>query len=135
MPGKKVGDPFVDPVKYAWFNNPMFRRAVSMAIDRDAIIQSVFFGDGVKNWSLTTPRNKVWYIPDLVHYDYNPAEAKRLLASLGLEGPQRRRRARGRARAIRSRFTLKTNADNKMRVGDGELRQGRSGEGRHQGRC
>ena len=34
--GKRVGEPFVDPVKYAWFNNRDFRRAVSMAIDRDA---------------------------------------------------------------------------------------------------
>ena len=45
-PGKKIGDPFVDPVKYSWFSNPMFRRAVSMAIDRDAMIPSVFFRRG-----------------------------------------------------------------------------------------
>ena len=34
--GRKVGDTFVDPVKYAWFSNLTFRRAVSMAVDRDA---------------------------------------------------------------------------------------------------
>ncbi len=42
--GKRVGDSVVDPVKYAWFSNPVFRRAVSMAVDRDALIRSVFFG-------------------------------------------------------------------------------------------
>ena len=45
-PGKKLGEPFVDPVEVRWFSNPVFRRAVSMAIDRDAMIPSIFFGDG-----------------------------------------------------------------------------------------
>ena len=35
--GKTLGDTQVDAVKYAWFSNPVFRRAVSMAVDRDAI--------------------------------------------------------------------------------------------------
>jgi peptide/nickel transport system substrate-binding protein len=39
--GKRIGDPFVDPVKYGWFNDPDFRRAVSMANERDALINSV----------------------------------------------------------------------------------------------
>src|SRR5262249_663959 len=81
-PGKKLGDPEVDPVKYSWFNNAAFRRAGSMAIDRDAMIPSVFFGDGVKAWSTATPGNRAWYTPDAVKYDYNVAEARKLLASL-----------------------------------------------------
>jgi peptide/nickel transport system substrate-binding protein len=71
--GKKVGDTFVDPVKYTWFNNAVFRRAVSMAIDRDAIIRSIYYGEGEKNWGDATRNNKEWYIADLPHYDYNPA--------------------------------------------------------------
>ena len=104
LPGEKpplarrVGEPFVDPVKYAWFSNPDFRRAVSMAIDRDAMIQSIFFGYGEKNWSQSTSGNKEWHSPDLVHYDYNPDEAKKLLAGLGLKDAQRRRRSRRHAR-------------------------------------
>ena len=113
--GKKVGDPVADPVKYSWFSNPVFRRAVSMAIDRDALIRSVFFGEGTKTWSLNGPSNKEWHAPDVPHDDYNVAESKRLLASLGfkdgngdgvLEDP------RGNPVA----FQLKTNADNTMRV-------------------
>ncbi len=113
--GRKVGEPFVDPVKYAWFSNATFRRAVSMAIDRDAIIRSIFFGEGEKNWAQATRNNKEWHIPDLVHYDYNPAEAKRLLASIGFkdgDGDGVIEDSRGHPIS----FTLKTNADNTMRV-------------------
>ncbi len=85
-PGKRVGDSVVDPVKYAWFSNPVFRRAVSMAIDRDAMIRSVFFGEGyeelVHRWPAAT-RSGTPRISS--HYDYNVAESKRLLASLGFK--------------------------------------------------
>ena len=114
--GRKVGETFVDPLKYAWFNNVLFRRAVSMAIDRDAIIRSIYFGEGENNWSDATRNNKEWHIPDLVHYDYNPAESKRLLAGLGFKdgnGDGVLEDARGNPIS----FTLKTNADNTMRVG------------------
>lgn len=116
VPGKKVGEPFTSPEKYAWFNNVTFRRAVSLAVDRDAMIPSVFFGYAKKNFSLDTPANKEWYIPDLPKYDYNPAEAKRLLASLGWKdsnGDGVLEDTRGNPIT----FTMKTNADNIIRVG------------------
>jgi peptide/nickel transport system substrate-binding protein len=115
VPGRKVGEPFVDAVKYEWFGNATFRRAVSMAIDRDAIIRSIFFGEGEKNWQQSTRNNKEWHVPDLVHYDYNPAEAKRLFASIGFKdgnGDGVLEDSRGNPIS----FTLKTNADNTMRV-------------------
>lgn len=114
--GRRVGDPVVDRIKYAWFNNPVFRRAVSMSVDRDAMIRSIYFGDAVKNWSTMTPGNRVWHYADTVNYDYNPDEAKRLLASLNftdrngdgvIEDPQ----------GNPISFTLKTNSDNRLRVG------------------
>ncbi len=114
-PGKRVGDSVVDPVKYAWFSNPVFRRAISMAIDREAIIRSVFYGEGSKSWSISGPSNKEWYTPDLVHYDYNVAESKRLLASIGFKdgnGDGVLEDAKGHPIS----FQLKTNSDNTMRV-------------------
>jgi peptide/nickel transport system substrate-binding protein len=114
-PGKRVGDSVVDPVKYAWFSNPVFRHAVSMAIDRDALIRSVFFGEGTKSWSISGPSNKEWYSPDIPRHDYNIAESKRLLASIGLKdgnGDGVIEDARGNPVS----FQLKTNADNTMRV-------------------
>jgi peptide/nickel transport system substrate-binding protein len=114
-PGKKQGDPFVDPVKYAWFSNPIFRRAVSLAIDRDAMIPSVFFGEAIKSWAIATPGNKVWHSPDLVKYDYNPAEAKRLLAGLGWRDSN----GDGTIEDDRGNpvtFSLKTNSSNTTRI-------------------
>jgi peptide/nickel transport system substrate-binding protein len=114
-PGKKVGDSVVDPVKYAWFSNPAFRRAVSMAVDRDALIRSVFYGEGTKSWSISGPSNKVWFTPGLPHDDYNVAESKRLLASIGFNdgnGDGVIEDTRGNPVS----FQLKTNADNTMRV-------------------
>ena len=55
-PGRRSATPLVDPVKYSWFNNVTFRRAVSMAVDREAMIPSIFFGEAVKNWSTLTRR-------------------------------------------------------------------------------
>ena len=83
-----------------------------MAIDREAIIRSIFFGEGEKNWSQTTRSNKEWHIPDLVHYDYNPAEAKTPARE---RSGSRTRNGDGvleDARGNPVSFTLKTNADN-----------------------
>jgi peptide/nickel transport system substrate-binding protein len=113
--GKKLGAPYVDPIKYAWFNQINFRRAVSMAIDREAIIKSVFFGDAVKAWSTATPGNKIWYQPDLIRYDYDPEQAKKLLADLGWkdkDGDGFLEDTHGNPVS----FTLKTNGDNTIRV-------------------
>jgi peptide/nickel transport system substrate-binding protein len=118
--GMRVGDSRVDPVKYAWFSNPIFRRAISHAIDRDAIIRSVYYGQGEKNWSTMARTNKLWYLPDLVHYDYDVAESKRLLASLGFKDSNKDgvlEDAGGHPIA----FSLKTNADNTMRVATGNF--------------
>ena len=114
-PGKRIGEPFVDPVKYEWFHNVNFRRAVSMAIDRDALIQGVFYGYGEKNWSQSTTSNKQWYSPDVVKHDYNPAEARKLLAGMGLKdtnGDGFLEDAGGRDVS----FMLKTNSSNALRV-------------------
>ncbi len=114
--GRKVGDPYVDPIKYSWFSNAVFRRAVSMAVDRDAMIPSIFFGDAVKNWSTSTPGSKVWFTPDIVKYDFNLDEAKKLLAGIGWKdtnGDGVIEDEKGRPVS----FTLRTNSDNKMRVG------------------
>ena len=114
-PGKKLGQTQVDPIKYAWFNNPVFRRAVSMAVDREAMIPSIFFGDAVKNWSTSTPGDKIWHSSDIVKYDYDLEKAKGLIASLkwaDKNGDGFVEDTAGNTVA----FTLKTNSDNKLRV-------------------
>ena len=106
---KPVGAPYADPVKYAWFSSRDFRRAVSMAIDRDAIIRSIFFGDGVKSWSLMTPGYRAFFTPRTAAPDYDPPAAKRLLARIGFrdrDGDGLIEDAKGNP----VRFTLETNA-------------------------
>ena len=111
-----VGAPVIDAVKYAWFSNATFRRAVSMAVDRDAMIPSIFFGDAVKNWSTSSPGSKLWYTPEVVKYDFNLDESKRLLASLGWKDTNGDGVLEDTAGQTVS-FTMKTNSDNKTRVG------------------
>ncbi len=114
-PGKKIGDPQVDKTKYEWFSSVVFRRAVSMALDRQAMIPSVFFGEGHKNWAIATPANKIFHSPDLVRDDYNVEESKQLLASLGFKdgnGDGVLEDTRGNPIT----FTLKTNSDNTLRI-------------------
>ncbi|MEO5618480.1 MAG: ABC transporter substrate-binding protein, partial [Candidatus Eisenbacteria bacterium] len=113
-PGKRVGEPEVGPVKYAWFKDPLFRRAVSMAIDREPMIRGPYFGQAVKNWSTITPGNKWWHSAEFKGDDYDPAEARRLLASIGMED----RNGDGTVEDRKGhpvRFVIKTNGDNETR--------------------
>src|SRR5262249_13153837 len=59
--GRKPGDPRVEPWKFALFSNRDFRRAVSMAVDRDAIIRGPYYGYAVRGWSIMTQGNERWY--------------------------------------------------------------------------
>ena len=113
--GKRLGEPFVDPIKYEWFNNRDFRRAISMAIDRDAIIKGAFYGYGERNWSQMTSSNKEWYSADVIKHDYNPADAKKLLAGIGFKDTNGDGFLED-ARGNQVSFILKTNSSNALRV-------------------
>ena len=112
---RTIGEPYVGAVKYAWFSNRDFRRAVSMALDRDAMIRSVFFGAGTRSWSLMTPGNKLFYNRAAPAFDYDPDAARRLLAAQGFSD----RDGDGVLEDVRGnpvRFTLKTAGNNNARV-------------------
>jgi peptide/nickel transport system substrate-binding protein len=112
--GKKVGDPKVEAWKFAWFSNRDFRRAVSMAVDRDAIIHGPLYGYGAKGWAIFTAGNPRWYDSTLTAPDLDPEGSKRLLDQLGLKdrnGDGVREDAAGHDVA----FTLVYNGDNKLR--------------------
>ena len=112
--GKKPGDPKVEAWKFALFSNRDFRRAVSMAVDRDAIIRGPYFGYGVKGWAQFTPGNPRWYDASITGPDLDIEGAKRLLDQIGLKdknGDGVREDAAGHDVA----FALVYNADNKLR--------------------
>jgi peptide/nickel transport system substrate-binding protein len=109
------GAPWVGAVKHAWFADPRFRRAISKAIDRDAIMRGPLFGFGFKNWSTMTRGSRTWYSADVTGEDHDPEGAKKLLAELGM----RDRNGDGvleDAAGNRVSFTLKTNSDNATRI-------------------
>jgi peptide/nickel transport system substrate-binding protein len=70
------------------FSDVRVRHAMSLAIDRDAMIESVFEGAGVYNPSVPAAL-KDWTLPidqlgeGAKFYKYNPDEAKKLLAAAG----------------------------------------------------
>ena len=112
--GVRTGEPAVGAVKYAWFSQPDFRRAISLAIDRDALIRGPFRGWAVPNGQLLTRGNAVWFDSTVAPPAYDPAAAKRLLAGLGLrdrDGDGVLEDAGGHPVA----FTIITNADNTVR--------------------
>jgi dipeptide transport system substrate-binding protein len=64
------------------FNNRMVRQALSMAIDKAAIIKAVFQGAGKAATNPIPPT--MWsYNKNIKDYSYNPAKAKALLAKAG----------------------------------------------------
>ena len=83
-PGKsKDGAPFVKPHKLKWFANPDFRRAVMGAIDRDGIVNGVWFGRAEKLNTIISPANKKWYNPNTRAYGFDPAASLALLKTHG----------------------------------------------------
>lgn len=66
------------------FDNPKVREALNYAIDRKALVQAVYFGNGTPAGPLS-PSLKSWSPPTSAWscYNYNPAKAKELLAQAG----------------------------------------------------
>ncbi len=109
------GKPAVDQERLRWFTNPGFRRALSHAIDRSAIVNLVYQGTARPIFSQTSPGNKIWYNPQVSQYPFDLGQAKALLAEAGF-------RLRGSDGSLlspsgaRVAFTLITNADNLERT-------------------
>jgi peptide/nickel transport system substrate-binding protein len=67
-----------------WLQRDELRRAISMAVDRKVVADTVFLGAGVPVYGPETPANKNWYWAGTPQTPYDPAGAKSLLASIGL---------------------------------------------------
>ena len=80
-----TGKPYVDPKKLKWFRNKNFRQACSYAIDREAIIRSVYSGRAIPQYGYVTPGNKMWFNPNTRPYPNDPAKALALLKEMGIE--------------------------------------------------
>jgi peptide/nickel transport system substrate-binding protein len=71
------------PIKLAWFSEVRFRRAVSMAIDRDSIARSTLRGLATPLYGVVSPANRAWANPDLPKITYDLVQAASLLEEAG----------------------------------------------------
>jgi peptide/nickel transport system substrate-binding protein len=61
-----------------------FRRAISYAVDREAIANTLYLGAAVPVYGPVTPGNRSWYSDAAPKYPHDVARATSLLAGLGL---------------------------------------------------
>ncbi len=73
-PAAYKGDP-----RKAWLQSEDFRKAISHAVDRQAVLDQVYLGLGVPVYGPVTPGNKAWYVEDTPRYEYDPARARAIL--------------------------------------------------------
>jgi len=66
------------------FDNAKVRKALNYALDRDAIIDAIFYGYAQKAKNPIPPA-VLGYNEDIEDYDYNPDKARELLAEAGYE--------------------------------------------------
>ena len=100
--------------KLKWFRNTRFRQAVAYSIDKGRIIDDVQHGLGYPQWSSVSPAAGDFHNPDVRRYEYDVAEANRILDSLGwvdADGDGTREDEAGNPIA----FTLVTNTQNSVR--------------------
>ncbi len=113
--GRRNGKLLVDPIKSRWFNTVAFRQAVAYAIDREQMNNNIFRGLGELQNSPISVQSPYYLSPKqgLKVYDYNPKRAKELLLKAGFQYNNRGQLLD--ADGNRVRFTLITNAGNKIR--------------------
>jgi peptide/nickel transport system substrate-binding protein len=73
-------------VNHPKMQDPRIRRALSLAIDRDLLNESLWLGKAVVPSTHTLEEFGPLYMPELRTFYYDPDEAKRLLAEAGYDG-------------------------------------------------
>lgn len=110
--GTKEGKPLVGVNKSRWFNNIKFRQAISYAVDRQRMVNNIYRGLGKTQTSSISVQSP-YYFDGLKGYEYNPNLAKQILQEAGFKYNDRQELLD--ADGNRVRFSLNTNAGNKIR--------------------
>ncbi|HET8922773.1 MAG TPA: ABC transporter substrate-binding protein [Candidatus Acidoferrum sp.] len=98
--------------KKAWFRTTEFRKAVSLAINRDDICRIVFAGYAKPAYGPVSPANRFWFNAALPAPKYDPQGALRLLIQAGFRFANDELRDKA---GNRVEFTLVTNSGNTVR--------------------
>ena len=69
--------------KQVWFNDLRFRQALSLAVDRKAMVKLVYQGLAAPVWGNVTPGNKLWLNRALSHPQQSLDQARALLQAAG----------------------------------------------------
>jgi peptide/nickel transport system substrate-binding protein len=102
------------PEKQAWFKDVRFRRAVSLAIDRNAIVKLVYRGRGTALWSPVTPANKLWLNADIPKPARSIDQARALLREAGFTWTNANELLDARGKHVE--FTIASSASNAQRT-------------------
>ncbi len=67
-----------------WLGQEAFRRAVSHAVNRQAIVDTVYLGAATVVYGPVTPGHGDWYVPEMGATPFDLSRARTLLTSIGL---------------------------------------------------
>ena len=100
--------------KQSWFRRLPFRQAVSLAVDRDAIVRLVYRGRATALWGHVPPGNKLWVNRSLPRPRRSVEEARRLLRGAGFSWTADGTLVDEKAQPVD--FTIATNTGNAERL-------------------
>jgi peptide/nickel transport system substrate-binding protein len=100
--------------KQAWFRRLPFRQAVSLAVDRDALVRLVYRGRATALWGHLPPGNKLWVNRSLPRPRRSVEEARRLLRGAGFTWTADGTLVDEKAQPVE--FTIATNTGNAERL-------------------
>jgi peptide/nickel transport system substrate-binding protein len=80
-----TGRPFVPLWKQRLFRNREFRQAISYAIDRQGLANTVFSARGAPLYSFVSPGDSYWHSKDVMSYPHDPGRAREILDRIGLK--------------------------------------------------
>jgi len=70
------------------FSDSEFRRALALAIDREALVDVTQRGQALVGSLGLVPPDSEWYNPDVEEYEYDPDLAREIISDLGLAGEE-----------------------------------------------
>jgi peptide/nickel transport system substrate-binding protein len=111
-----------DPAR-PWLQHAAFRRAVSLAVDRQAFVRTVYLGAATPAFGVVSPGNATWYREPESAAISDRAAAGRMLASLGLVNRDRDGRLRDRAARPVSFSLLTQKGNTALERGAAEIRR------------